>query len=152
MRAMSFASCSEVGSVPPIGAASPSKESRYRGDSGFTGNQSLRQIFRVALPTREHGYKVVPPVQDYHHQVAQNEQNQRAQNAKMPHPCPVKTSHQRSESRKLNRIKEYDSCEERNRTEQHCRRIGHFLHGVVGLRLQWLASEEKIMARHGPDS
>ena len=46
--------------------------SRCRSTS-CTGEQSLRQIFRVALPTREHGHKIVPSVQDHHDQVAEDE-------------------------------------------------------------------------------
>src|SRR5260370_34894935 len=96
MRAIRAASCSWPGSDRETPAASPSDQSRVRIASAKS-EQSLGQVFRVALPTRQHGCEIIPSMQDHHDQVPQDEQEQCAENTKMPYPGPVEASHQGSQ-------------------------------------------------------
>src|ERR1700680_426581 len=110
MRPISAASTSRPGSDRDTPSASASDQSRFRIASGKS-ERSSGQVFRLALPTRQHGCEIVPSMQDHHDQVPQDEQEQCAENAKMPHPGPMKAAHQRSQEGKLHGIVEKDSSQ-----------------------------------------
>src|SRR5579863_1167535 len=111
MRPINTASCSWAGSDRGAIATSASDRSRFC-IASVKSEQSLGHVFRVALPTRQHGCEIVPSMEDHHDQVPQNEQEQCAQNAKMPKPGQMESAHQRSEEGKLHRIVEDDSCKD----------------------------------------
>src|SRR6266852_1703155 len=113
---------------------------------------SSGQIFRVALPTRQHGHEIVPSMEDHHDQVPQDEKEQCAENTKMPQPGPMKPAHERSQKGKLHRIVEDDSRHYRQQAEYNHRRVRHFLQRVIYFRLYRLTPEKEVMANHGPDA
>src|SRR5271170_2306973 len=92
MRPMRAASYSSLGSDRDAPTTLDSDPSRFRSASG-KGERSLGQVFRVALPTRQHGREIIPPVQDHHDQVSKDKKDQCAENTKMPNPSPVKPPH-----------------------------------------------------------
>src|SRR6266436_9342236 len=135
MRPISAASSSRPRSDRDTPSASASDQSRFRIASGKS-ERSSRQVFRVALPTRQHGYEIVPSMQDHHDQVPQDEQEQCAENTKMPQPRPMKASQQASQEGKLHGIVEHDSRQDREQAEKNRRRESHLLDRVVYLGLR----------------
>src|SRR5580693_4108694 len=111
MRSIRAASCSWPGSDRVTSVNSASDWSRFC-IASVKGEQSSGQVFRVALPTCQHGREIVPSMEDHHDQVPQDEEEQCAQNAKMPKPGQMESAHQRSKEGKLHRIVEYDSRED----------------------------------------
>src|ERR1700739_756263 len=149
MRPIKTASCSWAGSGRGAIVTSASDRSRFR-IASVKSEQSLGHVFRVALPTRQHGCEIVPSMEDHHDQVPQNEQEQCAQNTKMPNPGPMKSAHQRSQEGKLHRIVEDDSRQHGQQTEHYRRGVSHLLKRVVYLGLRWLTPEKEVMADHRP--
>src|SRR6201984_2594458 len=149
MRTTKAASCSWPGSDRGASVTSAPDRSRFCVASGTNG-ESSGHIFRVALPTRQHGHEIVPSMEDNHDQVPQHEQEQCAEHAKMPQASPMKPAHERSQKGKLHWIEEDDSRHDRQQPKYDRRRVGHFLERVIYFRLRRLTPEKKIVARHRP--
>src|ERR1700688_1986314 len=111
MRPISAASCSWPGSDRGASVNSASDWSRFC-IASVKGEQSSGQVFRAALPTCQHGRENIPSMEDHHDQVPQDEQEQCAQNEKMPKQVQMESAHQRSQEGKLHRIVEDDSCKD----------------------------------------
>src|SRR5438270_13534800 len=76
-------------------------------------------VFRVFLPAREHGIKIIPAVQYHHYKVAGDEGQESAHGGEVPDAGQMEAAHQRAQPGKLCRLVEDDSRERRRRAEKN---------------------------------
>src|SRR3954452_19691138 len=107
-------------------------------------------VLRILLPTDQHGYEIVPAMQQNHQQMPEDKRQHGPHDHEMPESRQVKSAHQPGKPRELHRLPAGKSGQYRKHPKDDRRRVRMLLQRIVGLVLPGLWTEEKVLAHHGP--
>src|SRR5271166_25027 len=128
---------------------------RAKLDTSFHTRYSLSGtdlILRILLPPRQHGNKIIPAMQNHHHQMSQDETQNRPHHREVPDPCIVKPSHHPRQPGKLDRLPYAQTSDHRKHSQPDRRGVSLFLQRVVGFAQRGLRPEKEIVLHHRPHS